>query len=272
MYNKALELALEELLEKAFEQVSYRPYFLKNLLDSFIYILIEQEETHDDHAESVIIDEKEIQIKGWKKKDGTIFFPFFTSLEKLQKTIRNNENYLRINTRSFLERIVGKHVVLNPYSEMAKEFVPEEISGLLNGDFNLHRNSNEPMIQPQDEFSYPSPYPIHMVEQIKILLQVKHAVASAYIVQKPDEKHITKTSLVIGILLSQVLSDLEKQRLARQLRQTAFDSLIKKKKVNLIIFESNDQSELVQFFLHKTQPFYLRQDEKKKGFFATLFA
>ena len=85
MYNKVLELALEELLEKAFEQVSYRPYFLKNLLDSFIYILIEQEETHDDHAESVIIDEKEIQIKYWKKKRWNDLLSIFHLVGKIAK-------------------------------------------------------------------------------------------------------------------------------------------------------------------------------------------
>ncbi|RZG73856.1 enhanced serine sensitivity protein SseB [Acinetobacter sp. WCHAc060025] len=271
MYNKSLEITLEELLEKAFEQVTYRPQFLQQLLDSYIYILGTSAESISEHIEHTLKEGSEVQIKQWQKKDGTFFFPFFTSLERLQKTIRNNENYLRINTRSFFELTFGSHVVLNPYSEIGKEFLPAEIAGLLNGDFGLRPDVEELTIDPNTQLSHPSPYPINMVEQIKILLQVNHAVSFAYLAQVMDEKHATKSSLVIGLQLSQVLTEHEKQQLYRQVKQTATDSLLQKKTVELVFVDANDQTALGQYLLHQTQPFYLRQDDKKKGFFATLF-
>lgn len=270
MYNKALELALEELLEKAFDQVSYRPQFLKQLLDSYIYILGISEDNVGDHIEHTLTEGSKVQIKSWNKEDGTEILPFFTSLEKLQKAIQYEENYLRIHTRSFFELTLGANLVLNPNSNVTKEFLAAEIAGLLNEDFDLPSQSSQNNINVS--MSHPSPYPINMVEQIKILLQIKPSVSSAYLVQIHDVEKDSKPSLALGLLLSQALTEQEKQQLSRQVGQTAHDSLLQKKPIDLIFIDMNDKKGLSHYFLHETQPFYIRQDEKKKGIFAKLFA
>lgn len=285
MYTKSVEQMLEELLEKAFEQVAFRPQFLQRLLDSYIYILGTQAGHVGECFDHTLKEGSEVKLKTWHRDDGSEIFPFFTSLEKLQNAIQHEENYLRINTRSFFELTFGSHLVLNPNSQVAKEFTPQEIAGLLNGDYFLHANveeiqakseqSNTQPEEPQPEldvhYAHPSPYPINMVEQIKILLQVNKAVASAFLVQVLDEQRNLKPILIIGLLLSQVIPEHELQQLSRQVSQTAQDSLLQKKSVELVFIDARAREGLSHYFLHETQAFYIRQDEKKKGFFAKLF-
>ncbi len=271
MYTKSVEHMLEELLEKAFEQVAFRPQFLQRLLDSYIYILGAHPDQVGEFFDHTLSEGSEVKLKTWHREDGSEIFPFFTSLEKLQNSIQHEENYLRINTRSFFELTFGSHLVLNPNSEVAKEFIPQEIAGLLNGDYFLHTNLEEPQVDPEVHYSHPSPYPINMVEQIKILLQVNKAVASAFLVQVLDEQKNPKPLLIIGLLLSKVLVEHELQQLSRQVSQTAHDSLLQKKEVELMFIDAKAREGLSHYFLHETQPFYIRQDEMKKGFFAKLF-
>ena len=38
-----------------------------------------------------------------------------------------------------------------------------------------------------------------------------------------------------------------------------------------MVLDAKGREGLSDYFLHETQPFYIRQDEMKKGFFAKLF-
>ena len=266
------ELALEKLLIKAFEQEAYRPQFLEQLLDAYIYILGSSSGEIDEKIEHTLTEGSQVHVKSWNRSDGTQVLPFFTSLEKLRQAIEHEENYLRLNTRSFFELTQGAYLVLNPNSEVAKEFYPNEVEGLLQGHFGPQPETYEYAEETQVLLSQPVPYPIKMISQVKLLLEKLPLVTAAYLSQMHDVKRDPEPTLVIGLILSEPVSEQQRKQVSAQVGQTASDALVQKTAVDLMFIDENEQEGLSPYFLNETQPFYIREKDRKKGFFAKLFS
>ncbi len=266
------EQQLEQLLEKAFDDPALRPQFLALLLNSDIYFLGSSSNDVDIHVEHTLSEGSQIQIKSWNKADGTEILPFFTSLEKLQKAIQDSESYLKMHTQSFFELTLGATLALNPNSGYGKEFTVSEIEGLLKGDFGTSPQAHQYEEDTEVLIGQPQPYPLVMTESLSRFFIENNEIASAYLIQMHDAKRDPEPTLVIGLLIDQSLEDKQLQALKGKVGNIAVDSLENKKPIDLFLINSNDKEGLSHYLLAETKPFYVRQNEKKKGFFARLFS
>ena len=248
MDNKSVETALDELLKQAFENESQRPLFLEKLLDSYVYILGTSSVEHDGDAAHTLIEGSQVHIKSWNREDGSQVLPFFTSLEKLQQAIQYNENYLRLHTKSFFELTIGAYLVLNPNSDVSKEFYPKEVEGLLEGYFGPKPEAYEYTEDTQVLLSQPLPYPVGMVSRLSELLKTKVNVSAAYLAQMHDVKRDPEPTLVIGLTVSLLLTEKERKKINVQVGQTAFNTLVKKTAVDLIFIDEHKQEGLSHYF------------------------
>ena len=67
------------------------------------------------------------------EKDDISWLPIFSSLQRLQQFISSESNYLQLKARDFFEITRGAHIVLNPSFDYGKEFIPQEITEMLDG-------------------------------------------------------------------------------------------------------------------------------------------
>lgn len=111
---------LEKLFNQTQENYELIPQFLDELLDAEIYCLGTQDQNH------------QIQFRILETPEGDQAIPFFLSLEQIQTDLGSDEAYVCLKTRKFFEMTKGAILVLNPTSEIAKEFSPEEIESILN--------------------------------------------------------------------------------------------------------------------------------------------
>lgn len=263
---------LESLLKKAFDNEADRPVFLKSLLDSDVYVLGKSSGATGKTIEHTLEEGSKVQIKSWKKADDSMIIPFFSSLEKLQQAIESEESYMCLNTRSLFELTLGAHLVLNPHSEVAKEFLPQEVEGLLQG---FYGPKPETYVYPEETsvlLGQPALYPDKMVAQLHKFFDESKLVSAAYLIQMHDVKRDPQPTLVIGLLLSEQISvEAFRQEFGSQVGQIAYDSLLQKMPIDLLYIDVADKQGLSHYMLTETEPFYV-QTQRKKGFFANLFS
>lgn len=123
---------LELLLRDAFKDPGHRPEFYRLLLDADLYVI--GQTGRNGPGEYVAgPDGEKISIAGWKR-DGKTLVPVFTSLERLNESVKGPTTYIQLNGRALLE-ILDAHatVLLNPGCSVGKEMPPEEIKSLLDG-------------------------------------------------------------------------------------------------------------------------------------------
>lgn len=113
---------LQQLFINTQENYELIPDFIDLLLASDIYCL----GTQDQH--------KKIQFRILETPEGDQAIPFFIELETIQNDIGVDAEYIALNTRQFFEMTQGATLVLNPTSELSKEFQPEEIKAILEID------------------------------------------------------------------------------------------------------------------------------------------
>lgn len=92
------------------------------LLDAEIYCLGTQDQ------------DNKVQFRILETPEGDQAIPFFLSLEHIQNELGMDVDYVTLNTRKLFEMTQGAILVLNPSSDIAKEFSPEEIQSILNMD------------------------------------------------------------------------------------------------------------------------------------------
>ena len=110
---------LQKLFTQTQENYELIPFFIEQLLVSDVYCLGTQDQNN------------QIQFRVLETEDGDQAIPFFLSAETLQQDLGNETEYLTLNTRKLFEMTVGATLVMNPTSELSKEFQPEEIKAIL---------------------------------------------------------------------------------------------------------------------------------------------
>src|SRR5688572_28596949 len=123
--------SLEKSLMSAATNPSSRPQFYRDLLEADIFI-IQYGNNNLDIKNHVLQEGAELKIQHIER-DGISWLPIFSSLQRLQQFIRSESSYLQLKARDFFEITRGAHVVLNPGFDYGKEFIPQEITGLLDG-------------------------------------------------------------------------------------------------------------------------------------------
>lgn len=127
------ERNLEQLLIAAADDPEKRPVFSRTLLDSDVYVL---GVIDGDAMDGVAQADTSMQIATIADDDGEVT-PFFTSEQTLQEYLDarpgTDPRFVRLNCRALFEMTQGSRLVLNPFSDYGKMFLPGEIAALLSG-------------------------------------------------------------------------------------------------------------------------------------------
>ena len=110
---------LQQLFTQTQENYELVPEFIDQLLASDVYCLGKQNPN------------QRIQFRVFETPDGEQAIPFFLELESIHNDLGTDAEYVILNTRKFFEMTLGATVILNPTSELSKEFQAEEIAKIL---------------------------------------------------------------------------------------------------------------------------------------------
>lgn len=118
---------LQQLFTQTQENYELIPEFIDQLLVSDIYCLGTQDS------------DNKLQFRVLETPEGDQAIPFFLELEMIQQDIGTDATYFVLNARKLFEITKGATLVLNPTSNLVKEFQPEEITQIL----EIHKNEAE---------------------------------------------------------------------------------------------------------------------------------
>lgn len=115
-------MTLQQLFTQTQENYELIPQFLDRLLDADVYCLGVQDANN------------KTQFQVLETPDGEQAIPFFLELESIYSAFGSQVQHFTINTRKMFEMTQGATLVLNPTSELFKEFSPEEVQSILDMD------------------------------------------------------------------------------------------------------------------------------------------
>jgi hypothetical protein len=110
---------LQKLLTQTQENYELIPFFIEQLLASDVYCLAIQNQ------------EEQIQFRVLETEEGEQAIPFFLSEELILQDLGHDAEYISLNTRKLFEMTLGATLVMNPTSELSKEFQPEDVKAIL---------------------------------------------------------------------------------------------------------------------------------------------
>ena len=122
---------LEILLGQAMQEPELRIKFYEILINSDIFVI--SDKAAFDIKDNLAPYGSEINIATWAKSDEnkTPIVPFFSSVECLRKAIDGEATYMQLSCIDFFKIISGTSCVLNPFSEVYKEFSVKEMQILI---------------------------------------------------------------------------------------------------------------------------------------------
>jgi hypothetical protein len=240
---------LERALERAANDPASRPDFYRTLMESEVFVIGRSGAITGQHA--LIPAGAKVEIVHWEKQDGTPVVPFFTSLEALRRSLKEESNFMALSVRGFFEMVKGRTLVLNPASPYGKEFFPNEVESLLSAGVNHVPTPRIVETATQVLLGQPSAYPTQMVTSLKALL-AKHAnvrAAHLCLMQEPSSQ---SPSLVVGFE-----GDGDISRAMADAGAVAADTAPRGTPVDFIEIVPGE-SGLSKYFLSAGTPFYRR--------------
>lgn len=241
---------LEISLVKASADPSHRPQFLRDLLASNIF-LITPGDTTMDVRDGVLQQGTTIAIQPWQR-DGKDWLPIFSSLPLLQQNLRTESAYLQLNAKDFFEFTRGAHVILNPNCDYGKEFLPEEISGLLDGSIYAPKQTATITTGTRVLLGQPKEYPTELVKSLSNLFANHRNVRAAYLAQFFNPESGDPPHLLIGIDVEG-----ESQAVFGEAGMVASDMLPPGELVDFIKVNPHEVG-ISQHLLRETKAFYQR--------------
>lgn len=188
---------LERALARAVDEPASRPDFCRMLLESKVFTIGHTDASGD--GRGLIPAGAIIALVNFEKSDGTRFVPFFTSLEALQRAVREEVRYLAMPASSFFEITRGATVVLNPGVNYGKEFLPDEVDALLAVGVNHIAGQRVISKEVEVQLGQPSKYPTRMVCSLSKLLEKHPRVRAAYVCLMHDPSTSPAPVLLVGI-------------------------------------------------------------------------
>lgn len=245
------ESKLETLLRLAVSEPAHRPEFYQVLLESPLWVLGHADQTAD--GEQQLDAGSAITIQHWETTTHQTTIPVFTSLEVMQQSIDEDESYLELPARDLFELTLGEVLVLNPDADYSKEFLPDEVAGLLQGE--AQQSFMEQVTDSSAEFtiSEPESYPDALVDSLTTLFSKHSQIEAAYLGFIQDHKEGSDPNLIIGL---QGEGDLE--TIIREAGLVAMDTTLEEEYIDFVIIEEQDDG-ISQYFLQQSKPFYERR-------------
>ncbi len=237
---------LEKSLMTAATNPASRPQFYRDLLEADI-LVIQYGESNLDIQNDVLQQGAELKIQHIER-DGLAWLPIFSSLPRLRQFIRSESTYLQFKARDFFEITRGAYVVLNPGSDYGKEFIPQEIAGMLDG--SIFKPDQTYVVQKETEvlIGQPANYPHKLVKALSEYFGRNKSVNRAYLVLFHNPETSEEPHLLIGIDVSdnpeKVFGD------AGMISSEVMG------KDEIIDFIRLDKSGFSQHIVNSTKPFY----------------
>ncbi|WP_256578594.1 enhanced serine sensitivity protein SseB C-terminal domain-containing protein [Pseudomonas sp. B28(2017)] len=241
---------LERKLMLAADNPANRPEFYKALMASDVYVI----GFTDSEGEEIrtIPTGAKLSIVNWEKNDGTPIIPFFTSLEALQRVLKEESKYVALPAKSFFEMTLGSFLMLNPASSYGKEFFPDEIHALLETGVNHAPQTRVVQKETKVLLGQPANYPSEMVSALTSLLAKHSAVKAAYLCLMHDPSTSEKPSLVVGFDGDKDLAEAMKEA-----GSVAADTAPKGEVVDFVVLKKGE-SGFSNYMLKSVKPFYER--------------
>ena len=247
---------LEALLQAAATNPVERPAFIRCLLESEVFVLGQSGQPDGRHTLEA---GTKVAIRHWSRQDGTSFIPFFTSVEALQQAIKEQEHFLGLRAKSLFEMTKGADLVLNPGLQYAKEFLPEEVAGLLEHDGPAFER--RVVTQPtQVLLAQPKEKPERMLAALSELLPRYPEVKAAYLALMHDASRDPGPTLVVGIE-----GDGNLDRAVADAGHLAADTRPDERPVDFVRITPRDTGGIARFMLDTVTPFYRRDAGPPSG-------
>jgi hypothetical protein len=250
MMQNTLDLALQ----RAATDPASRPDFYRVLLDSEIFVIGNTDSQIT--GRSLIPAGAKISIAHWEKSDGTPVTPFFTSLEALQRNLKEESSFLALPARSFFEFVKGQTLILNPGSSYGKEFFPNEVTALLSSGVNHLPTQRTVQEETQVLLGQPANYPTQMVAALKAFLPRHANVQAAYLCLMQESGSESTPSLVVGFEGTGDIS-----QAMREAGSVAADTADTGNPVDFVEIKAGEAG-VGSYMQASVEPFYRRKDHE----------
>ncbi|MBI3160616.1 MAG: enhanced serine sensitivity protein SseB C-terminal domain-containing protein [Chloroflexi bacterium] len=234
---------LESLLDRAAQDPGQRPAFYLGLLEAQIFAL-------GNAARDAQGNVSALNLQHWGKPDGSAILPFFTSLMRLRQAISEEQSYVELPARAFLEATRGESLILNPNTESGKEFTPAEITALLDG--TLFQQGHTRVIEEERQvlLGQPANYPAALVEALNSLFETLPEVKAAWLTYMNDPQDEAGPHLVFGLEVAG--GEAAYRNAAGQAGRVANDVL----PGEIVDFTPIGEGGMTDYFREQVKPFY----------------
>jgi hypothetical protein len=190
---------LEESLVKAASDPASRPQFLKDLMESDLFI-IDEEGIADKSGLRRFNEGDELRVRpiDW---NGEPYTPVFSSLSRLQAFIQREAGYLAANALDLMNVLKDANLLLNPGSDYGKEFPKEEIATILDGSIFGPSERWVVTKETQVRIGQPAVYPIELVKALTRLFKRTPEVRRAWVAHffNPERNEPAHTLVAIEV-------------------------------------------------------------------------
>jgi len=241
---------LERSLMKAATNPSHRPQFYRDLLGSVVFVINANPQPLA-VQDGVLQQGAQVAIQPWER-NGMSWLPIFSSLSRLQQSLQVEATYLQLNARDFFELTSGANVVLNPGLDYGKEFLPEEIAGML--DSSVFRAGSGYRVEQETKvlLGQPAKYPTELVTALSRLFTKHRGVKAAYLAHFFNASRDEAPHTLIGID-----SEGDWDSIVGEAGMVAQNVLASGEIVDFLRVSKSDSGPS-QYLLNETKPFYRR--------------
>jgi hypothetical protein len=243
--KKEKAYSFEMLLQKAADKPAYRMEFLKRILTENLLILTNENTL----AEGLYKLQKDTIVHVLTLSDGRV--PIFTSKERIfdKGIFKKDSNFLEAKGKDIFEFLKGATLILNPYSDYSKEFLPDEVERLLKGTFF---ESKQIVVKKNTEVAIgqPAKYPTEVVKALTKIFSNKANVIAAYVGWIYDPKSGDPPHYIFGIN-----ADSDFKGTVNEVGYLVEQILGTNEIVDFIQIDDNN-SFLSNYFTKSTTPFY----------------
>jgi hypothetical protein len=129
---KRKKYSFEILLKKAVIDSAYRAKLYERILTEKLFVIYKGNTIPEGYH--IATENTKIQILKLKN----LSIPIFTSTDRIfdEGIIKDKVKFLELTGKDLFKMLKGKTLIINPYSEYAKEILPAEIEKILDGSIN----------------------------------------------------------------------------------------------------------------------------------------
>lgn len=241
-------LPLEDLLRMAILEPAYRPEFYTRILEEDVIVLASSEA----FAEGEIVASEAVEIRLLAHGDGSV--PVFTSADRIydNNMVEGTVQYYKIGGRNLFEATKGVTLVLNPYSEYGKEFLPEEVEQLLGGRILSALERPFAAGEAEVEIGEPMEMPLDMCNSLSILFAQHPQVRAAYLALIRPAGSQEDPHFIIALD-----ADDESPELFNAIGYTANSYLGDDAYIDMMVLGKSKN--LAPYFYEEAKPFYVKE-------------